>query len=90
MKSFSLEIITPDRHVPPRDVTALNVPAEHGRLTVLAGHAPLLCGLRDGSVTFVTPGDSRETVSIGEGILIVEANRAKLVVSSLSELPATP
>ena len=48
MRSFKMEIVTPDRHYPERDVTFLDVPAEQGRLTVLAGHEPLICGLCDG------------------------------------------
>ena len=50
MNTFKLEIITPDKRYPPREVLSVDVPAEKGRLTVLARHQPFICSLTAGTV----------------------------------------
>jgi hypothetical protein len=48
MNDFELEIITPEAALPKRRATSIDVPAEFGRLMVLAGHEPFICCLREG------------------------------------------
>jgi F0F1-type ATP synthase epsilon subunit len=46
--AFEFQVIMPDGALPPVLCTFLEVPAADGRLTVLAGHQPLICALDTG------------------------------------------
>jgi F0F1-type ATP synthase epsilon subunit len=80
MNTFKFEIITPDMAYPPRDVVSVNVPAENGPLTVLARHQAMLCCLRNGRVTIVTPDSREETWTIGQGTLTVRREMVTMLV----------
>jgi len=66
----------------PRDVTAINLPTDDGRLTVLAHHQPLICSLTDGETLISTEDGARETWATGQGAISVENNKATLLVRS--------
>ena len=80
MKSFSVEMTTPHTHELWDAVTYLDVPGLSGRLSVLADHQPLLCGLQEGELYVDRVGEARQTRHIGPGVLTVARNRVKLVV----------
>ncbi len=84
MKSFRLEIVTPERTVVSEDVESLVVPAQDGYLGVLAGHAPLLCIVRPGQVEVIKEGKGRR-FAVGGGYLEVSANRAILLADAMEE-----
>ncbi|MBN1556743.1 MAG: hypothetical protein JW951_01205 [Lentisphaerae bacterium] len=92
MEPFELEIVTPDGYVPPRPILALDVPAESGRLAVLARHAPLVCALTGGQALIMDATARRETWRLGPGTLTVTAGRATLLVRSATppRAPAAP
>ena len=80
MKTFKLEIITPEQSFPSRDIVAVDVPAAEGRLTVLPGHAPLVCTLTAGNVSLRNTDDTKETLSIGSGTMTVNKAVVTLLV----------
>lgn len=91
MRTFTLEIVTPERSFPARQVVFLDVPGVVGRLTVLPGHEPFICALTAGPVHLRAvaalagndgkePGVTHETWHIKRGTLSVEANRTTLLV----------
>jgi F-type H+-transporting ATPase subunit epsilon len=82
MKSFNLEILTPLARYPRQEVTALDVPAEQGRLTVLAGHQPLVCGLRQGRIRVERTDGTREQWQIEEGFMTVLREGVTLLVGA--------
>lgn len=80
-KTFHVEIVTPERIVFSGEVELLRVPAHEGELGVLAGHAPLLCTLRQGAVQFRAGGDSR-LFAVSGGFMEVFGGKSILLVDS--------
>ena len=72
MKTFPLEIVTRDEAFPLRDVVSVDVPAALGRLTVLAGHQPLVCMLTEGGMFVGTPDGEKERWQITGGTMTVD------------------
>ena len=95
MNTFRMEIVTPDRSFPARTVTLLNVPAAHGRLTVLPGHEPFIGELHEGDVYFdavnetssASPVIERETWAIRRGTLLVRGDQTTVLVRGASPPP---
>jgi F0F1-type ATP synthase epsilon subunit len=58
MKTFELEIITPESTVFKGLISSLVVPAEKGYMGVMAGHASFIGSLRTGKVTFDVSADA--------------------------------
>jgi len=54
---FLLEVMTPERHFFHGEVEAVTVSATDGFLTVLKGHAPLICGLKVGTMQIKRDGE---------------------------------
>ena len=54
--TFPLEIVTPERRFYSDDVCALTVETVGGRLSVLAGHIPMVTALSVGHLVIRTPG----------------------------------
>ena len=50
MKTFRLEVLTPERQFFDGEVEQVIVEACDGRLSVLAGHAPMVAPLADGTL----------------------------------------
>ena len=82
---FRLDIVLPETPMPPREVSAIDVPAKDGRLTVMAHHQPLIVALVPGVMTVVDDQDQRETWSISAGALQVEDNVATLLVREATQ-----
>ena len=55
MKTFKLEIVTPEKTVVSEDVESLVVPAQDGYLGVLAGHEPWTVLLKKGDTIALPP-----------------------------------
>lgn len=82
MKTFLLRIVSPESNQPDREVTLVDVPAQEGRLTVLAGHERFICSLRSGSVKILPTSGEKEQWSIEGGTMAVEPERVTLLVRS--------
>ncbi|MCX8108034.1 MAG: F0F1 ATP synthase subunit epsilon [Verrucomicrobiae bacterium] len=91
MKVFRLEIITPEGCLPEQQVGFLDVPAAHGRLTVLAHHEPFVALLKPGLVRIRPALNSggtpvEEKWRVAQGVLTVEPERVTLVVRAAERL----
>jgi len=84
VKTFALEISTPTQTLPPRVLSFLDVPAERGRLTVLAGHQSLVCVLRPGIVRMRSADGDEETLVVGSGTMTVSADHVSILAESLT------
>lgn len=82
---FRLDIVLPETPMPSRTVTAINVPASDGRLTVLAHHQPLIATLNAGTMTVVDENELEESWTISAGALQVEDNVATLLVREATQ-----
>lgn len=77
MRTFLLEIVTPERITFSEQVQFLSVPAYDGELGVLAGHTPLLAQLAAGLVRFKKES-GEETVAVSGGFLEVHPDKTVL------------
>jgi F-type H+-transporting ATPase subunit epsilon len=82
MNAFDMEIRTPAECHPGRRVNALDVPAEEGRLTVLAGHQPLVCAVTGGTVRIVDADGTTERWTVGPGFMSVARDGTMLLVDA--------
>lgn len=81
-KTFTVEIVTPERVAYSETAESLVVPAERGYLGVLAGHAPLLCALQPGEITLRREGRETHFATSG-GFMEVTPARAVLLTESV-------
>lgn len=80
MKSFFLEIITPDRIAFSDQVEMVTVPSEAGVLGILPEHAPLLTKLESGELKIIKDGQE-SFVSLGEGFMEVSREKVTVLVT---------
>ena len=80
MNSFDLEITTPDATHPARAFVFLDVPAQEGRMTILAGHQPFLGTVRSGIVRATQKEGAEERWQIEGGTLRVTCELVTLLV----------
>ena len=63
---ITLEIVTPDRRVLSTDVDEVVLPSMNGSMGVLPGHAPLLCQLDVGEMSY-RQGGARKYLAVSGG-----------------------
>ena len=80
MKTFTLEVITPEQTVFDGEITSLVVPAAGGDLGVWANHAALLTPIETGDVKVTLEGGGELHKMVSDGFLEVEHNHAHLLV----------
>lgn len=82
-RTFTLEIVTPDRVVlSDNTVVSLVVPAVEGYMGIMANHAPIMTELVLGELT-VTRDDGSETHIAGtRGFMEVSGNKATILMDS--------
>jgi F-type H+-transporting ATPase subunit epsilon len=85
MAEFRLQIVTQQRTVFDRSVTALTMPGEDGSFGVLANHAPIISVLKGGPVDIRINSDVTR-IRIGGGFFEMESNKATLLADGLEGL----
>ena len=85
MKTFRLEVLTPERQFFDGEVEQIIVEACDGRLSVLAGHAPMVAPLADGTLVLRQSGQERRAFH-SMGFLEVRPDRV-LVFAQACEWP---
>jgi F-type H+-transporting ATPase subunit epsilon len=81
-KSFSLQIISPDRVVFEGNATSVSAPGTVGGFQVLFNHAPLLSALTPGPVKVKSPEGVDRLYATGGGFLEVHDNTVVVLVES--------
>jgi len=85
-KTFTLEVVTPDRVVFSDDrVVSLVVPGAEGYLGVMANHAPLFGELKIGEIVVRREDGSEHDLATSGGFIEVAHNRVMLLVDSAEE-----
>jgi F-type H+-transporting ATPase subunit epsilon len=79
MKTFELEIITPERTIFKGAVTSVVVPATEGKMGILANHAHLVSSLEPGPMKVVGADGAVSIFAIGGGFVEVSDNHAKII-----------
>ncbi len=87
MADFRLQIVTQQKTVFDRNVTALTMPGEEGFFGVLANHAPIIAVLKAGPMD-IRIGTEVTRVKLGGGFFEMESNKATLLADSLEGLKA--
>ena len=68
MAQLHFEIVTPERLVRSEDAYMVTIPGSEGDMGILAGHAPVMTSLRDGTVrVYLTDGAVPTEITITGG-----------------------
>ncbi len=81
MKSFRLDIITPQRKAFSEEVDSVIVPTVNGMIGVLALHEPLFSALTEGEIK-ITSGSKEFFLAIGSGFMEVTKTGVSILVTS--------
>ncbi len=82
-KSFSLEIIGPDKVVYRSEATSLTAPGVDGLFQVLYNHAPLLAQLGIGQMTVKAPDGKDADFAVSGGFVEVRNNHVVVLVDTV-------
>lgn len=83
MTVFPFAILTPKERLYGGEVVSVTVAAADGRLTVLAGHAPMLALLAEGPIVIRTERGTIQGVA-GRGILRVDRGETAVMVHEVT------
>jgi F-type H+-transporting ATPase subunit epsilon len=81
---FHLDIVMPAKNVFSGNVVSVTAPGSEGQFQVLAGHAPFLSTLATGDVRIDLADKSQKVFKVSGGFFEVSANKAMLLVESVS------
>ena len=79
MKSFHLEILSPERNFYTGECISLVVPISDGMLGIMAGRTPLTAAISDGEVIFTLPDGTRRVCAVADGMVDVSGGAARIV-----------
>lgn len=79
MRVYLLKILTPEKRIYESRVVSITVTGAEGRLSVLAGHAPMVAMLAEGPIMIRTEQETIEGVA-GRGLLRVDRNETAVMV----------
>ena len=80
MNTYHLSIVTPDGKIFEGEAQSLIAPGVEGSFGVLAGHAPMIVGLKKGPLTLKTK-DRIRYYTISPGILEISGQNRMLLLS---------
>ena len=80
MKSFLLEIVSPERLAYAEQVEHVSVPSVNGQLTILPHHTALFAALEEGEV-IIRKDKENQFLAIGGGYVEVSKEKVMLLVS---------
>lgn len=79
MKTFHLEILTPEQPFFIGECLSLSVPVSDGMLGIMAGHSPLTVALHDGCVVYECPDGTNTVCAVSRGMLVFDKQGARLL-----------
>lgn len=82
MKTFDLQILSPERPFYEGPCVSLTVPISDGMLGIMAGHMPLTAAVMDGEVQFTLPDGTKRTCAVTRGLLDVSVENVRLISES--------
>ncbi len=85
MKTFDLEIVTPEASVFSGSVQSVQVPGTMGSFQVLVNHAPIISTLGNGKVKVVKEDGEELEYHTQDGVVEVLNNKAIILVEKLLE-----
>jgi len=82
---LNLLVLTPDKEVFSGEIKSVKVPGVTGQFEILAGHAPIVSSLGEGTVRITDMTGSNTSYKITKGFIEVLNNEVSLLVQGLSE-----
>ncbi len=82
MKTFQLEILTPEKVFYSGECSSLTVPITDGMLGIMADRAPITASLVCGEAHFIKPNGEKVLFTISGGMIDAEFNQVKLLCDS--------
>lgn len=82
MKSFHLEILTPERVFYSGECLSLSVPITDGMIGIQAGREPVTASVSVGNAHYVSPDGKRVVFSVSNGMLDVSDTGSVLICDS--------
>ena len=83
MKTFHLEILSPERTFYTGDCVSLVVPISDGMLGIQADRAPLTAAVNDGEVRFTLPDGTQRVCAVSSGMVDVSTENVRLLCESV-------
>ena len=83
MKSFHLEVLSPERAFYIGDALSIVFPVEDGLIGVMADRSPLTAAIVPGEVTFTKPDGEKVVCAVSQGMIDVGHNDVKLLCESV-------
>ncbi|KKR50018.1 MAG: ATP synthase F1 subunit epsilon, F-type H+-transporting ATPase subunit epsilon [Microgenomates group bacterium GW2011_GWC1_41_8] len=80
MKTFSLDIVTPERLALTQEVELVSVPSTDGEITILPHHVPIFASLTEGEVRLHYENEDYY-LSIGGGFIEVTPTKTTVLVT---------
>ncbi len=84
MKTFPLNISSPDGDLFRGDAEMLILRGTEGDLAVMAGHVPFVTAVVPGRCAVITAEGDRKEGAIEEGLLTVDAEKVTVLTSALA------
>ena len=84
--TYQLDVITPEKIVYSKEVTAIVAHGTSGHLGVMAHHTPLVTSLEPGSFKIAEPGAQVVTMTMGGGFMEVRGNKVVVLADSVEDL----
>ena len=82
MKTFYLQILSPDRAFFSGECVSMTVPLHDGSFGIMADHSPLTAAVIPGEITFQKPDGERVVCAVSQGMVDVENNEVKVLCES--------
>jgi F-type H+-transporting ATPase subunit epsilon len=84
VKTFDLEILTPDQKIFKEKVESVNVNTIDGEMGILANHAPLCAVLNKGKIKIKLSKESKKEYLSSDGVVIIKGNTVSIHVKNIS------
>lgn len=82
---MNLIVLTPDKEVFAGEIKSVKVPGVTGQFEILAGHAPIVSSLGEGTIRIIDKKGSNTSYKITKGFVEVLNNEVSLLVQGLAE-----
>lgn len=83
MKTFHLEILSPERQLYRGECLSLVIPISDGLFGIMADHSPLTAAINDGELTFTKPDGQKIICAVANGMVDVSDNCVKVLCESV-------
>ncbi|WP_050183353.1 F0F1 ATP synthase subunit epsilon [Domibacillus robiginosus] len=82
MKTFNVNIVTPDGLVLDTNTELVSAKAQSGELGIMAGHVPTVAPLQIGAVRLITGGKQTELIAVSGGFLEVRPDQVTILAQA--------